>query len=151
MGRMVSSSRPSQRRYPTRRVLRYRRFSPEAATAITAMRRADSLLSRHLGAAHPPHKQGERGRQIPWYQGISREFSPIVSVWWFFQLDLACLSSGLRANSLELRAGNFSTRSREFFAWSREKQGERGRGPLNANPAGGSLPPEQVRSRGRCS
>src|SRR5215204_2644591 len=53
---------------------------------------------------------------------MSREFSPVFSVGRFFQVDYACMFSGLRANSLEPRAGNFSTRSREFYARSREEQ-----------------------------
>jgi hypothetical protein len=45
----------------------------------------------------------------------SREFSPTVSVWWLFQLDFACMFSGLRANSLELRAENLSSAAGNFM------------------------------------
>src|SRR5215203_5424303 len=55
------------------------------------------------------HVMGSLGRhrQIPWYQRISREIPRFFSVCRFFELDFACILSGLRQNSLELRAGNF--------------------------------------------
>src|SRR5829696_5672819 len=37
-------------------------------------------------------------------------------------LDFACMFSGLRVNFLELRAGKFSARSREFYTRSRVEQ-----------------------------
>jgi hypothetical protein len=67
----------------------------------------------------------------PWGRLLLREMLDAAqrrSLWNFprfaayggFELDFACLFSGLSANSLELRAGNFSTRSREFIVRSRE-------------------------------
>jgi hypothetical protein len=88
------------------------------------LRRGDTrkqLLHRHsrpLGWAWPAHhglrwaptcsgdarvlvRHGESFlHEVPWYQGSSREFSPIFSVRPFSEFDFACAFNDVRANSL---------------------------------------------------